>query len=212
MTKLGNVFIMGDSYSTFEGYIPKGYDIYYFNEAKNSPDVTDVKLTWWHQLCSESGGTILRNCSWSGSTVCHTGYNGTDRSDNSFVSRMEKLIDDGFFKENKTDTYLIFGGTNDSWANSPVGKLMYSDWTKEDLYFVLPAFCYLLKRTKETLPNARIICIINTELKDEISNGFKEACKYYHIEIVSLENIDKVNGHPTALGMKQIKNQIATVI
>lgn len=29
-----NVFIMGDSYSTYQGYIPKGYHFYYSDERK----------------------------------------------------------------------------------------------------------------------------------------------------------------------------------
>ena len=30
---LGNIFILGDSYSTFEGYIPDKYETYYKKEG-----------------------------------------------------------------------------------------------------------------------------------------------------------------------------------
>ena len=33
-----NVFILGDSYSTYEGYIPKGYDPCYGDHIENGTD------------------------------------------------------------------------------------------------------------------------------------------------------------------------------
>lgn len=212
MTTFGNVFILGDSYSTFEGFIPQGYDAYYINEGREQTDVNDVGQTWWYQLMNDTASNLVRNCSWSGTTVCHTGYGGADRSDNSFAARVDKLIDSGYFKEKTIDTFFVFGGTNDSWADSPVGELKYSAWKKEDLYQVLPAFCYLLNRLHEILPETRIVCIINTELKPEITEGFKTACQNYKTEILELRNIDKMNGHPTILGMKQIKEQVAEIV
>ena len=38
-----NVFIMGDSYSTYKGYIPEGYHFYYGDERKDSPIVKGVE-------------------------------------------------------------------------------------------------------------------------------------------------------------------------
>jgi len=73
---------------------------------------------------------------------------------------------------------------------------------------VLPAFCYLLKRVKANVVGARVVVILNDVLKDEISDGFKTACKKYDIEFIALENIDKNFGHPTILGMSQIKEQV----
>lgn len=43
MLNKNNVFIMGDSYSTYEGYIPKGYHFYYSDERKEKPIVNGVK-------------------------------------------------------------------------------------------------------------------------------------------------------------------------
>ena len=151
---------------------------------------------------------MILNCSYSGTTICNTGYNAEDCSNKSFVARMNQLIEQGFFKKNLVDTCIIFGGTNDSWAGSPVGKLLYRDWNSNDLYSVLPAFCYLLYQTKNELPDARVIVIINSDLKIEISEGMKIACKYYGVQFVELENINKINEHPSVAGMKQIKEAI----
>ena len=55
------------------------------------------------------------------------------------------LLDDKIIKkdENRIDTFFLFGGTNDSWANSPLGDRLTSDWKDADLYNVFPAFSYL---------------------------------------------------------------------
>ena len=75
--QFGNTLIIGDSYSTFKGYIPEGYAPYYTNEPGNT-DVRRVEETWWHQLQAETDCRILLNNSWSGSTICYTGYNDVD--------------------------------------------------------------------------------------------------------------------------------------
>lgn len=212
MNNIGNVLILGDSYSTFEGMIPEGQAIYYGKERHPDHKVSDFKDTWWGMVIAENGGTLVRNDSWSGTTICHTGYNASDCAHNSFAARFDKLAESGFFNENAIDTIFIFGGTNDSWAGSPIGEIMYEDFKKSDLYNVLPAFSYLLGRTKEVLKNTRVIVIINTELKAEIANGQKSICEHYGIEYVALENIEKLEGHPNFNGMKQIACQVTNKI
>ena len=207
MIKLGNVFILGDSYSTFEGYIPDGYHPYYTKDSVNH-GVERVEKTWWHQIITETGANLVLNNSWSGTTVCHTGYNGEDRNDNSFVARTEKLIASGFFEKNKIDTFFLFGGTNDSWADSPLGEIMYEDRQPKDIYKVLPAFCHLVNMLKTTLSDTRIVCIINSGLKDEITEGFSEVCRKYNIECVLLGDIEKIEKHPTFKGMTEIKDAL----
>ena len=209
---LKNVLIFGDSYSTFEVYIPEGYATYYSSLGREETDVRAVEDTWWYPLIKETDSKLIQNNSWSGSTICHTGYNGDCSETSSFICRLKKLQDAGFFKENEINTVFVFGGTNDSWANSPVGELKYSNLEKADLFSVLPAFCYFINELKSTLPNADIIPIINTELKCEIEEGFKSACAHYGIKPVVLQNIDKRCGHPTIKGMEEIKNQIINSI
>ena len=145
----------------------------------------------------------------AGSTVGYTSYDGKDTSKtSSFITRLRKLEADGFFKENKIDTVFVFGATNDSWSDAPVGENKYENRTERDLYFVLPAVCEFLEKLNENLPKARIIFIINCGLKNEITTGIKNACEHYGIETVSLSDIDKKSDHPTVPGMKQIKEQV----
>lgn len=204
-----NVFIMGDSYSTYKGYIPEGYNCYYSDERTDEPIVKGVEKTWWRILAKENNLNIVKNDSFSGSTVCNT-VRETLTVESSFISRIDKYIAEKFFDENKIGTMLIFGGTNDSWINAPIGNTKYSGWSADDLKCVLPAFCYLLHRSKTVVPN--IIVIINTELKPEITEGFIEVCEKNGIKNICLKEIDKQCGHPTELGMKQISDQVAKLL
>lgn len=66
--------IFGDSYSTFEDYIPIGFAFYYSGKGRGETDVTAVGQTWWHQVVNETELNLVQNISWSGSTICYTGY------------------------------------------------------------------------------------------------------------------------------------------
>ena len=201
---MNNLLIFGDSYSTFKGYIPDGYAVYYHEEDGNT-DVRNVKETWWHQVITEKNLNLVLNNSWSGSTIGYTGYGNADNSQSSsFIFRLNQLKEKGFFQENEINTVFVFGGTNDNWANAPLGELKYDNFEKQDLYSVLPAIAYFLKTLKETLPNADIYCLINTELKPEITSTLKTVSEKYNIIPVEFENINKCCGHPTIQGMKDI--------
>ena len=204
-----NTLIIGDSYSTFKGYIPEGYAYYYPPTIEGRPVIDDVKNTWWHALMTETDSNLIRNDSWSGSTMGYTGYEGADTSKtSSFIRRIRTLESEGFFKENKIDTVFIFGATNDSWSDAPVGRNAYKNVTEKKLYSVLPAICYILDNLKRILPKATISFIINSGLKSEITEGIKRACKHYGIKTITLSKIDKMSDHPTLTGMMQIKDQI----
>lgn len=205
--ELKNILIFGDSYSTFDGYIPKGFLPYYSTNSKVT-DVRNVEQTWWYRLIKKTGACLVQNNSWSGSTICNTGYDGDCSKTNSFICRLNKLIEEDFFKNSRIDNVFIFGATNDSWANAPIGGIMYSDWKNEDLFSVLPAVSYFINKVKSTLPDATVTVIINTELKDSISLGMKEICEHYNVNYIVLKDIDKIGGHPTVKGMQQIEDQI----
>lgn len=198
--------ILGDSYSTFKGYIPDGYAVWYSPEGRPGNDVTSVEQTWWYQFAERTGLKLLGNNSFSGSTVCNTGYNGADYTRCSFITRMPQTL------ENDPDLVLIFGGTNDSWSNAPIGELQFSDWTTDDLYKALPAYCYMLDFYKTNAPKTRVVCIMNDGLKPEITEGMTAACEHYGVDYVTLEGIDKGDGHPTVKGMAQICDAMESYI
>lgn len=208
VTSLHNVFILGDSYSTYEGYIPAGYDPCYGDNIENGTDVRQVEQTWWHQLITTTNSKLIANHSWSGTTICNTGYDGSN-TPHSFIRRFDKLVKEGFFQKYQIDTVLVMGGQNDDWSGAPIGELKTQDWTADDLLQYGPALCYLMYRLKMVLPKARIIFIINSEMSDVIMDYQKKSAEIYDIEYIQLEAIHKMNGHPTIQGMGQIADRIA---
>lgn len=201
--------IFGDSYSTFQGFIPEGYEIYYSPEGHPESGVGEVGKTWWHRVCEAAELELVLNNSWSGSTIGYTGYSNSDTSKtSSFIHRLRELSEGGFFEENPVDTVFVFGGTNDDWSGAPLGEEKYSDFCEEDLFFVLPGIADFLFEVKNTFPHADIYCLINTELKGEITHCLEKSCVEYGITPVHFDAIEKINGHPTALGMEQIAQAV----
>ena len=127
------VSVLGDSYSTFQGVIPAHYSSFYPNDRN---DCVEVTQTWWDLYIKAKGYTLEKNDSWGGTTICGTGYGRMDSSRNNFISRVDSL--------GNPDIIFVFGGTNDAWANAPIGEYQYSDWTKEDCKNFRPALACLL--------------------------------------------------------------------
>ena len=199
-----NILIFGDSYSTFEEYIPNSFATYY-----PKLDVDNVEQTWWRILADKMGYNILQNNSWSGSTIGYTGYNSTDNSHScSFIYRYRKMKKAGFFEKNRVDTIFVFGGTNDSCSDAPLGEMKFSDWEENDFFKVLPAICNFASILKKDLPHTEVVFIINTEIKEVIQEAIEKAANYFDFTSIRLVNITKECGHPTARGMMDISEQV----
>lgn len=200
------VSVLGDSYSTFTGYMtPAENKVWYGTDGKHmhENDVHSVEQTWWWQLIYDNGMKLERNNSWSSTTVCYTGYNGKDIGKMAFVERCKDL--------GNPDVILIFGGTNDAWANSPIGK-DYNERGDSALYAFRPAFAYMIEQIQAQYPDARIFNITNTELKASVTNSMDEICRAYGVPNVTLQYIDKQKGHPSISGMRQIAEQTWSAI
>lgn len=197
--------VLGDSYSTFAGFIPKGNACWYNSPADHKrTDVTKVEQTWWWQVANEGGYKLGAIESYSGATICNTGYRDEDYSDRSFVTRCTNL--------GNPDIILICGATNDSWANAPIGDYKYANWKRVDLYFFRPAMAKMLNDIKLHYPNVEVYFILNTELKKEINESVLEVCKHYDVPVLELVDIDKKSSHPSVKGMKAIAQQVLKFI
>ena len=204
--------ILGDSYSTFNGFNPDGY-LYWYPQGGSSKSHTDVKRveeTWWHQLMKETDSTLVLNDSYSGSTICSTERESMPGTH--FNLRCDGMIRDGFFKENKIDTVFIFGGTNDSWIDSPIGNIKYDSISEDDISMILPAFSALISKIKDASPDSRIIPLINCDIKPEVADGLEEICRHYGLTYIKFEELDKLSGHPSKKGMKQIKDALIRLL
>lgn len=200
------ISILGDSYSTFEGYVePDTNLVWYHSPRRATTDVDSMQQTWWGLLTApDSPYQLGVNNSYSGSTVCRTGYHGDDYSDRAFITRMDRL--------GRPDIILVFGGTNDSWAGVPMGEYVLNDWTDKELYSFRPAMAKLLDGLKSLYPSAKVYFILNSELSDEVNESVKTICEGFEVPVIALHDIDKMKGHPTVKGMKAIADQVAVRI
>lgn len=203
------VAILGDSYSTFAGYLSPATNFPWYSADLNSDiaknnDVHSVEQTWWHQFVSKMGYELVCNNSFSGSTICHTGYNKEDYTDRSFITRLHHL--------GNPDIILIFGGTNDSWAGVPVGEYQYEGWTNADLYNFRPAFAYMLHNLRQLYPQAKIYNITNSELSEAVTVSADEICRHYNVPNLLLKDVEKQWGHPSVKGMETICNQLIDLV
>lgn len=101
------ISFIGDSITTYAGFIPAGSAVYY---PKGDVDVVDK--TWWHRLIKQTGMILDVNNSWSGSTISGSGASA-------FTSRVSNI--------GTPDICLIFGGTNDYRDGVPIGDWNYDD-------------------------------------------------------------------------------------
>ena len=198
--------ILGDSYSTFEGYITEGNNIYY-PRPEAVDDVLAVEQTWWHILMTRNNMRLLANDSFSGATIC-TDVRPSHVVANAYPARAERT----FSGDIQPDYIFVFGGTNDNWLDKTIGQVQYGDWSEEDLKRTLPAFCYVLDYLGKHNPQATIVVPINTGFKPELHTGMLEAAAHYGAVTICLEDIDKKTGHPSALGMEQIADQIQAAL
>ena len=199
--QLGRTLILGDSYSTFAGYIPDGFHAWYPQADGN--DVQRVEDTWWYGLLDGQNNILVRNDSFSGATVCNT-VRPELSVDTSFVSRLQALVAGGFFVKNPVDTVLVFGGTNDHWTQAPVGQFQTAPFTEQDLLAFVPACCAIAAQLAENAPTATVCWLINTELGEDYSAGIRQAAAYYGQTCLAFAHIDKQSGHPSVQGMAEI--------
>ena len=192
--QIPSVSILGDSYSTYEDFVtPATNELWYYAQnGEGKTDVKDVSQTWWHQVIKENGWRMCLNNSYSGATISYTGYDGNDYSARSFNTRMNNL--------GSPDIIFVFGATNDSWAGAPVGEYKYDGITKADMYFFRPALAHMLKWMTDYY--------MNDDLRDEIDESVKTICARYGVPVIELEGIDKISGHPSVKGMRQIADQV----
>lgn len=203
------ISILGDSYSTFEGHLtPDTNYVWYFpiesRYAQKNNDVHQVEQTWWYQVIERMNAKLELNNAFSGSTICYTGYRKEDYSDRAFITRSNKL--------GNPDVILICGATNDSWAGAPIGEYVYGNWSKQQLYSFRPAMAKMLYDLKANYPTARLVFMLNSELKEEINESVHTICKHYDVPCLDLHDIDKQGGHPSIAGMKAIADQVVNFL
>ena len=127
------VSILGDSISTYKGYVPDGYSCFY---PYPTADLADVNQTWWMQVINKLGMKLLKNNSYSGTCVS----SGTGSYSTVEDNRLKELL----FGTEAPDIIIIFMGSNDC------GSAYVKDETFKSSYKVM------LDKIKVLCPNSEI--------------------------------------------------------
>ena len=152
------ISFLGDSITTFNGYIPSGYAYFY---PRNN--ITSVEKTWWWQFTKTCGLDILVNASWSGSCVT-TSRNGSS-SENSTSAAMgcsNKRIAD-LAKDGVTpDIVICFIGANDFGDNVALGSWDGGELPAEGKISTFSeAYALMVSKVMKTYPNAEVfVCTL----------------------------------------------------
>lgn len=207
----GTFSIIGDSYSSFTGYMADSKAATWYPASANgmgdTNDVETVEQTWWFKFANDYGSRLIENNSWSGSTISYDGYSAglEDGKETSFIQRVSLLT--------TPQMILVYGGTNDSWAavdtkrDDFLGEYKYSDFSESDFIYFRPALAYLLDTLKHKHIGAKIIFVLNASLSN-IKESVHEICEHYGVDVCEVSNIDLAHSHPTENGMTSIAEQL----
>ncbi len=137
------ISILGDSISTYMGYNPYGYPVYYKDDRLYDNDITSVNDTWWKQVIDGLDGELCVNNSYSGSTVV-----GAVESSACSNERCSNL-----HNETAPNIILVYIGTNDRGFEMNLGENC-----PDDTLGFYGAYRTMLKRIKNNYPMAKIMC------------------------------------------------------
>lgn len=194
--------ILGDSYSTFAGYVtPISNESYYPNQVDN-PDVDRVEDLWWYKFSKQYGSVLQVNNSYAGAPICYDGY-APGNADSKFISLLYRCNNLA-----QSELIIIEGGTNDSWADAKLGEYKYSNWSENDFSNFRPALAGTIDYIQKHYKDSKIVFILNFNLKNEINESIKTICQHYNVPILSLGKIDIHSSHPTEKGMEQIADAL----
>lgn len=221
------ISILGDSISTFKGYIPvaDGYNLAHRPRYPQSDLLTDVKLTWWHKLITNLGAKLGINDSWAGSRVSNSlSGNSGDQGPDACMASITRITNLG--SNGTPDLILFYGGTNDAGGNVTVGTFdSTANHTTVDLKSTTwttfaDAYKTAIMRLQYYYPNAKIIALLpmwttsyyTVAKMDAYGETVKTICDYFGVPYIDLracginwQNKGTTLGpdgiHPTASGM-----------
>lgn len=158
--------ILGDSISTFTGYIPSGQSSEYNGTNYNGLQVTD---TWWMKVITALGMTLNVNNSWSG--TCVTNIRDSVKGENSNAMVRASLLG------TNPDVIIFFMGINDFCFEASLGT--YEGLTpvptdSSELAIFSSAYAITLDNMMTAYPTSEIWCATLPQCERNASTGAPE--------------------------------------
>lgn len=225
------VSVLGDSISTYSGFNPQGYAVYYDEEIQQRNGLTSVYDTWWAKVNQALGAYLCVNNSYSGSMV-----SGGEFPAGCCQERVMNLRTSAYLP----DLILVYLGLNDFGYGIPISSSPMSNKGQTNLQCFEDAYHQMLMGLRYFYPNARIICatLMRTTLQgnskwtfperlggisiDEYNDAIRRAATNCHIDLADLakrhlsipgfsnsdrryETLDGI--HPTVQGHQAIADE-----
>ena len=155
------VSIIGDSISTFEGYNPSGYSVFYDTDMQLRNDLSSVYDTWWAKVNQALHAFLCVNNSYSGSRV--TGVCFPAASSPERISCLST-------QDYSPDMILIYIGFNDFGNGVRIKqKKSVVKNIKKDLLSFEDAYEIMIDQVQERYPWAKVVC--GTLMRTRIRNN-----------------------------------------
>lgn len=212
------VSILGDSISTYEGYNPTGYAVFYDKERQRRNGLTNVFDTWWAKVNQTLHAYLCVNNSFSGSRVTGEGFPAAispERVNNLRTNKYEP------------DIILVYIGFND--FGNGIKTTQKSLFKRFHPLFFEDAYNKMLADIKGIYPTAKVVCgtLLRTRIAGdeywifpELYNGtyfedfnavIRKVSKKNHCYLADLSSLgiryETLDGtHPTKAGHQEIAN------
>ena len=138
------ISLLGDSITTYTGFNPAFYPVYYERDVLLATGVLDVEDTWWAQVLDELSATLVVNNSWSGSRVSGSGFPAGCSAERTHSLHRGEIV---------PDQILIYMGLNDFG----MGVRPRSE-DENDVFTFYGAYTSMLRQLREAYPAAEIVC------------------------------------------------------
>lgn len=152
------VSIIGDSISSYEGWVPTGYATFYPRD-----NVSAVDHMWWKQLLQKSGMKLCVNASWSGSRLGYDITGATNSSSGASDGRIADLVNPD--TQEAPDIIICYICTNDWGHSTPIGE--YN--SKMAIPFngavtnISQGYALMLYKIRNTYPDALVYCVTHLD-------------------------------------------------
>ena len=223
------ISILGDSISTFAGYIPvdDGFNLSHRARYPQSNLLTDVSETWWMQVLTTLDSKLGINDSWAGSQVLNSlDVNSGDLGPDAAMASLTRIQNLG--SNGTPDIILFYGGTNDLARVTKIGSFNPDmapptvDLTTKKWDNLADAYVQTLLRLRYHYPHAEIIAMLPTYTASYYSNDklakvntlLGQICDYYDVAYVDLRDCGITTAnlpdgiHPNAKGMDDITQAV----
>lgn len=227
--------ILGDSLSTFEGWIPEGCAVFFPENGK----LTDVSEMWWMQLLDETGMELCSNNSSSGSTCVGDSLFTGEVKYGCSTDRLSLLTGS---QGKMPDIIIVYMGTNDLLTGVPIGDNDGTRLVEEgEIDNFSDAYTLILDKLSSEYPAAQVYCCGlqqtgdwgTTQLFVTFTNHLELTAEDYSKQIqiiaenkgmpyidlyhcgIETDNLNEMTSdgvHFTPLGMEYVKEAVLSVL